>query len=183
MFKEYKDSPVLITLIWASIASIIAAYATYQYVHGTWVILSSPQLELKVQNISENLPDRFAQIIYYKNDTHHTQTIRITPSPCITHTIHTVLNNWIQIVTTEKLLTITTHIQAVLCDQETKNWFISFDALPFTSTQSMYEKLNIIRGIIDTIAAYTQDINTITFLVNHSLAYDRDLDLSVSWHP
>jgi hypothetical protein len=95
--------------------------------------------------------------------------------------IQNLINNLLTLLQEEQVTQTKASVQSVLITPSGRTAYVSFDLPPWAQEDTTYTKWLFIESILKTTRDTIEDLETIHFLINHTLCEDQHLDFSKAW--
>jgi len=165
-------------LISALLLCIVAGAFIYGWTKG--LIIHIPQSLYSLEQHATQ--KKTMPLHWWNNNRWNSENSIIISSSQTTDVVIHILNKWLLNAQDVGIIAKKVTIQSAMLSKNNHELFISFDRSILDKEQSIYEKLQLINGILKTIHGLDLGIIHVRFLVHHKPINDTHLDFNTSWN-
>jgi len=121
-----------------------------------------------------------ATLFFWHNKRWNKETVEILQTNDNAQTAQHLLNSWLTLLDEEQVMAKKVMLQSALLSDD-QQLYLSLDRNPFNETDSTYDKLMWIEGLLRTVREQSISVQGVRFLVHHQPMQDYHLDFSNSW--
>src|ERR1700733_210145 len=165
--------------LFLSLAALAIGIFFFAYQHKI-IIINIPSASLP----SDRAPiaqKTAVSLFYWYHNQWHTKQIFFFFSQNQSDVLSLLINRWLSLLHTEKIVKKKSCVQAALLSYDGKTIFISFDRAPWNKESSTYEKWMQVEGLLKTIKSAFATIKKVAFLSHHQPLQDPHLDFTNPW--
>ena len=154
-------------------------YLTYSQ---GWILFLFPSYKTEAETTAQQLrtQKKPATLFFWHNKRWNKEIVEILQTKDNAQTSQHLLNSWLTLLDEEQVMAKKVMLQSALLSNN-KELYLSLDRNPFNETDSTYDKLMWIEGLLRTVRHHNIPVQTIRFLVHHQPMQDYHLDFSNSW--